>query len=65
MAIDNNDKVTKDLYTEEDKQTLKEALEGHQAKIARKASATAPEQIKKLWQAESQKVTELIRKVLK
>lgn len=64
MAIQNDDNKTKDLFNEEDKVLLAEALKTHAEKVGRKASADAPKTIKELWRAELQKIEQLARKVL-
>lgn len=65
MAQDANDKVTKDMYTNEEKELMASALKTHAEKVGRKASADAPPSIKELWHAELKKIEELARKVLK
>lgn len=65
MAQDKTDTATKDLWTDEEKTLLGEALKTHAEKVGRKASADAPKTIKELWKAELDKIEQLARKVLK
>jgi hypothetical protein len=65
MATDTNDTKTKDIFNDEDKLLIADALKTHAEKIGRKAGADAPKTIKELWQAELKKIEELARKVLK
>lgn len=64
MAAQAEDKQTKDLFNDEEKMLLAEALKTHSEKVGRKASADAPKTIKELWRAELQKIEQLARKVL-
>ena len=64
MASQPEDKNTKDIFGDEDKMLLTEALKTHAEKVGRKASADAPATIKTLWQAELIKIEQLARKVL-
>jgi len=64
MAIQAEDKTTKDIFGDEEKMLLSEALKTHAEKVGRKASADAPATIKQLWQAELIKIEQLARKVL-
>jgi vacuolar-type H+-ATPase subunit H len=65
MATDTNDNKTKELFGDEEKLLIADALKTHAEKIGRKASADAPKTIKELWQAELKKIEERARKVLK
>lgn len=65
MAIDKADDKTQDIFNDEDKVRLAEALKTHAEKIGRKAGADAPRQIKELWQEELKAIEQLARKVLK
>lgn len=65
MAQDTNDKQTKDMFTNEEKEIIAAALKTHAEKVGRKASADAPATIKELWRAELHKIEEIARKVLK
>lgn len=65
MAVDNNDKVTKDMFTNEERELIGQALQTHAEKVGRKAAADAPPSIKELWREELKKIEELVRKVLK
>jgi len=64
MASQAEDKQTKDIFGDEEKMLLSEALKTHAEKVGRKASADAPATIKQLWQAELIKIEQLARKVL-
>lgn len=64
MAAQAEDKVTKQLFNDEEKILLSDALKTHSEKIARKASSDAPKSIKELWRQELSKIEELARKVL-
>lgn len=64
MASQSEDKNTKDIFGDEEKMLLTEALKTHAEKVGRKASADAPATIKQLWQAELIKIEQLARKVL-
>lgn len=64
MASQSEDKNTKDIFGDEEKMLLAEALKTHAEKVGRKASADAPATIKQLWQAELIKIEQLARKVL-
>jgi len=64
MATQPEDKQTKDIFEDEEKMLLSEALKTHAEKVGRKASADAPATIKQLWQAELIKIEQLARKVL-
>lgn len=64
MAQQAEDKQTRDMFNNEEKQLIGDALKTHAEKIGRKASADAPKTIKQLWQAELKKIEELARKVL-
>lgn len=64
MAIQQEDTKTKQLFDDEEKLLLSEALKTHSEKVARKASADAPKTIKDLWRAELTKIEQLARKVL-
>lgn len=64
MAIQNEDNKTKQLFEDEEKMLLSEALKTHAEKVARKAAADAPKTIKDLWRAELTKIEQLARKVL-
>lgn len=65
MAIDKDDNKTGQLFSDEDKVRIAEALKTHAEKIGRKAGADAPKTIKELWQQELKAIEELARKVLK
>nr|QJB19694.1 MAG: hypothetical protein [Microvirus sp.] len=65
MAIDKADDKTQQVFGDEDKQLMAEALKTHAEKVGRKASADAPKAIKELWANELKKIEELARKVLK
>lgn len=65
MAKQENDNVTQDMWTTEEKQLMVDAIKTHGEKIARKAAADAPKSIKELWQQEMKKLEELARKVVK
>lgn len=64
MAAQSEDKTTKDIFGDDEKLLLSEALKTHAEKVGRKASADAPKTIKELWQAELIKIEQLARKVL-
>ena len=64
MAAQADDHKTKQLFDDEEKVLLAEALKTHSEKVARKAGADAPKTIKELWRAELKKIEELTRKVL-
>jgi len=64
MASQPEDKQTKDIFGDEEKMLLSDALKTHAEKVGRKASADAPATIKQLWQAELIKIEQLARKVL-
>lgn len=64
MAQDKNDhQVTKDIFDNEEKQVLKEALANYKATVVRKSNAPAPQQVKMFWAAEVSKIEALERKV--
>jgi len=64
MATQPEDKNTKDIFGDEEKMLLSEALKTHAEKVGRKASADAPKTIKDLWTQELIKIEQLARKVL-
>jgi len=64
MASQPEDKNTKDIFGDEEKMLLSEALKTHAERVGRKASADAPATIKQLWQQELIKIETLARKVL-
>jgi len=64
MASQPEDTKTKQIFEDEEKVLLSEALKTHAEKVGRKASADAPATIKQLWQAELIKIEQLARKVL-
>lgn len=64
MAIQTEDTKTKQIFDDEEKVLLSEALKTHAEKVGRKASADAPKTIKELWRAELTKIEQLARKVL-
>lgn len=64
MAQQAEDKQTRDMFNNDERQLIGDALKTHAEKIGRKASADAPKTIKELWQAELKKIEELARKVL-
>jgi len=64
MASQPEDKNTKDIFGDEEKLLLSEALKTHAEKVGRKAAADAPATIKQLWQQELIKIETLARKVL-
>jgi len=64
MAIDKEDNKTGNLFNDEEKVLLSEALKTHAEKVGRKAAADAPKTIKELWAAELGKIEQLARKVL-
>lgn len=64
MASQPEDKTTKDIFGDEEKTLMAEALKTHAEKVGRKASADAPPTIKELWKAELIKIETLARKVL-
>lgn len=64
MASQPEDKQTKDIFGDEEKMLLSDALKTHAEKVGRKASADAPATIKQLWQAELSKIEQLARKIL-
>lgn len=64
MAVQAEDMKTKQLFDDEEKMLLSEALKTHSEKVARKASSDAPKTIKELWRAELTKIENLARKVL-
>jgi len=64
MAAQAEDTKTKQIFEDEEKTLLAEALKTHAEKVGRKASADAPATIKQLWQAELIKIEQLARKVL-
>jgi hypothetical protein len=61
MAAQAEDKQTKQIFEDEEKQLMLEALKTHQEKVGRKAAADAPQQIKMLWRNELKKIEELAR----
>jgi len=65
MAAQAEDKQTKDIFEQEEKVLMAEALKTHAEKVGRKAAADAPPAIKELWHAELTKIEQLARKVLK
>ena len=65
MAKDDADQKTMELFNDEEKLLITEALKTHAEKVGRKAAAQAPKTIKELWYAELKKIEELTRKVLK
>lgn len=64
MAVQQEDNKAKELFNDEEKQMMGEALKTHLEKVARKASSDAPKTIKELWRAEISKIEALARKVL-
>jgi len=64
MAAQAEDKNTKDIFGDEEKMLLNEALKTYAEKVGRKAAADAPKTIKELWTAELIKIEQLARKVL-
>lgn len=64
MASQTEDNKTKDIFGEEEKILLSEALKTHAEKVGRKASADAPKPIKELWTQELIKIEQLARKIL-
>jgi hypothetical protein len=64
MASQPEDKQTKDIFGDEERTLMAEALKTHAEKVGRKAAADAPTEIKKLWQAELIKIEQLARKIL-
>lgn len=65
MAIDKVDDKTGQLFGDEEKTLIADALKTHAEKVGRKAAADAPKTIKELWAQELKKIEELARKVLK
>lgn len=65
MAQDKADTVTKDIFNDDERLLIAEALKTHSEKVGRKAAADAPKSIKELWKAELDKIEQLARKVLK
>jgi len=64
MASQPEDKNTKDIFGDEEKLLLSEALKTHAERVGRKAAADAPKTIKDLWTQELVKIEQLARKVL-
>ena len=64
MASQPEDTKTKQIFEDEEKVLLSEALKTHAEKVGRKASADAPKTIKDLWTQELVKIEQLARKVL-
>ena len=64
MAIDKADNRTGELFNDEEKLLIGDALKTHAEKVGRKASADAPKTTKELWQQELAKIETLARKVL-
>jgi len=64
MAIQKEDTQTQQMFADEEKVLLSEALKTHAEKVGRKAGADAPKTIKELWKAELIKIEQLARKVL-
>lgn len=64
MASQPEDNKTKQIFDDEEKMLLAEALKTHSEKVGRKAGADAPKTIKELWRAELTKIEQLTRKVL-
>lgn len=64
MAAQAEDTKTKQIFDDEEKTLLAEALKTHAEKVGRKAGADAPKTIKELWRAELTKIEQLARKVL-
>ena len=64
MASQAEDTKTKQIFEDEEKMLLADALKTHAEKVGRKASADAPPTIKELWKAELIKIETLARKVL-
>jgi len=64
MASQPEDTKTKQIFEDEEKVLLSEALKTHAEKVGRKASADAPKTIKDLWTQELIKIEQLARKVL-
>ena len=65
MASQAEDKQTMQIFNDEDKMLIAEALKTHTEKVGRKAAASAPRAIKELWEAELAKIETLAKKVLK
>jgi len=64
MASQPEDTKTKQLFDDEEKTIIGEAMKTYAEKVARKASSDAPKTIKELWRAELHKIEALTRKVL-
>jgi len=64
MASQAEDTKTKQIFEDDEKVLLADALKTHAEKVGRKASADAPPTIKQLWQAELIKIETLARKIL-
>lgn len=64
MASQQEDNKTKDMFGDDEKLLISEALKTHAEKVGRKASADAPKTIKELWTQELVKIEQLARKVL-
>jgi len=64
LASQLEDNKTKQLFEDEEKTLIAEALKTHAEKVGRKASADAPKTIKDLWTQELVKIEQLARKVL-
>lgn len=64
MAAQAEDKITKPMFDDEEKQLIAEALKTHSEKVARKAASDAPKTIKELWRAELTRIENIARKVL-
>lgn len=64
MASQPEDNKTKQLFDDEDKVIIGDALKAYSEKIARKAAADGPRTIKELWRAELAKIEAIARKVL-
>lgn len=64
MAAQAEDNKTKQLFDDEEKLLISDALKAYSEKIARKAAADGPKTIKELWRAELTKIEAIARKVL-
>jgi len=64
MASQPEDKQTKDIFGDEERTLMAEALKTHAEKVGRKAAADAPKTIKDLWTQELIKIEQLARKIL-
>lgn len=65
MAAQDADNKTKDIFGDDDKVLMLDALKTHSEKVGRKASADAPKAIKELWANELKRIEDLARKVVK